>query len=106
MTLVDQTPNRGRVVAEQLKRLGVRGVLISAAAQGYIKELVCSIPQCLCPEEIGGRRYFEGVASDLSDWMPTADHFPKLKKDGGHRTVDNIGSRWTTCSPPRRSLRV
>jgi hypothetical protein len=82
-------PERGRVVAEQLKKLQVQGILITAAQKGYITELRCQMPECLCPDELGGRGYFEPVRGGLPDWMPTHEHFPRSKAKGGHRTVDN-----------------
>jgi len=82
-------PDRGRVVEGQLKELGVRGILITAAEQGYITALNCQMPECLCPEELGGRGYFEPVTRALPDWMPTHEHFPRSKAQGGHRTVEN-----------------
>ena len=82
-------PERGRVVAAKLKELGAKRSLIRAAEQGYITELVCKMPVCRCPEELGGAAYFEPVTAELSDWMPTFEHFPVPKRDGGHETVDN-----------------
>lgn len=65
------------------------GVLIIAAEQGKITELACQMSECLCPEELGGRGYFEPVTPELTDWMPSHEHAPKSKEAGGHRTVDN-----------------
>lgn len=87
--MVTSDPERSRVVAEQLKNLGVKGILITAAEQGRITELACQMPECLCPEECGGRGYFEPVTTELTDWSPTHEHFPRSKAKGGHRTVDN-----------------
>src|SRR5437899_8902178 len=41
------------------KALGVKGTLIKAAEQGYITQLACKMPECFCPEELGGACYFE-----------------------------------------------
>jgi hypothetical protein len=49
----------------------VKGILIKAAEQGYITQLACKMPECFCPEELGGACYFEPVTAELSDWMPT-----------------------------------
>jgi hypothetical protein len=76
-------PERGRVVAVRLKELGVKGILITAAEQGYITQLACKMPECFCPEELGGSSYFEPVTAELNDWMPTHEHFPLSKRDGG-----------------------
>ena len=89
MSRVELDPERGRAVAVELKELGVKGVLITAAEQGYIAQLACKMPECFCPEELGGASYFEPVTAELNDWMPTHERFPLSKRDGGHRLVDN-----------------
>lgn len=89
MSRVERDPERGRVVAAELRKRGVRGVLIQAAEQGYITELACQMPKCFCPEELGGASHFEPLTDDLSDWMPTHEHFPRSKRKGGHRVVEN-----------------
>ena len=89
MSSVDRDPERGRAVAARLKELGVKGILIKAAEQGYITQLACKMPECFCPEELGGACYFEPVTAELSDWMPTHEHFPLSKRESGKETVDN-----------------
>ena len=42
-------------VADQLRALNVKGILITAAEQGVITELRGAMPDCLCPEELVGR---------------------------------------------------
>jgi hypothetical protein len=98
--------DRGRAVAAALKKLGVmKGPLIRAAEEGFITELACKMPECFCPEELGGRTHFEPVLSDWgdwrSDWMPTHEHFPIPKRDGGRRTPDKSPRRG---DPPRRKF--
>lgn len=80
---------RGHEVAVLLKALGVTGILISAAQKGYITEFACKMPEYLCPKELGGNSYFEPVAHPSTDWMPTHEHFPRPKREGGHRDLDN-----------------
>jgi hypothetical protein len=75
MSRVELDPERGRAVAVELKQLGVKGILITAAEQGYITQLACKMPECFCPEELGGASYFEPVTAELNDWMPTHEHF-------------------------------
>ena len=94
MSRVERDPELGRAVAAELKALGVKKrELIRAAEQGYITELACKMPECFCPEELGGASYFAQVTNDWSDWrsdwMPTLEHFPVYKKDGGKAAVDN-----------------
>src|SRR3954463_8295562 len=107
MSRVDRDPERGRAVAAKLKALGVKKrELIRAAEQGYITELACKMPQCFCPEELGGAGYFEPVTDGYSDWSPTHEHFPLSKKDGGHRKVDNAILAHRLCNRLDYSKRV
>jgi hypothetical protein len=62
--------------------LGVKGILIKAAELGYITEVRYGMPECFCPEELGGAGYFEPVTTELSDWSPTQEHFPIPKRKG------------------------
>lgn len=93
MSRVEPDPERGKAVAAGLRDLGVKGPLIKAAEQGYITELACAMPECRCPEELGGASHFEPVTTDWSDWrsdwMPTLEHFPIPKREGGRQAVDN-----------------
>lgn len=110
MSRVERDPERGRAVAAELKKLGVKGVLVQAAEQGYITELSCQMPKCFCPEELGGACHFEPVTDDLSawtsDWMPTHEHFPRSKRGGGHRVVDNAVLAHRLCNRIDYSVEV
>lgn len=111
MSRVERDPERGRAVAAELKALGVKTrELIRAAEQGYITELACKMPECFCPEELGGPSYFAQVTNDWSDWrsdwMPTLEHFPVYKKDGGKAAVDNAILAHRLCNRIDHSLRV
>ena len=106
MSRVERDPERGRAAATRLKALGVKGILIKAAEQGYITQLACKMPKCFCPEELGGACYFEPVSDELSDWMPTHEHFPVSKKEGGKATVDNTILAHRLCNRIDHSLRV
>jgi hypothetical protein len=110
MSRVERDPERGRAVAAKLKELGVKGILIKAAEQGYITQLACKMPECFCPEELGGACYFEPVTNDWndwrSDWMPTLEHFPVSKKAGGKAAVDNAILAHRLCNRLDHSLRV
>jgi hypothetical protein len=110
MSRFERDPERGRAAAAKLKALGVRGILIKAAEQGYIRELACKMPECFCPEELGGACYFEPVTNDWSDWrsdwMPTLEHFPVSKKEGGKAAVDNAILAHRLCNRLDHSLRV
>jgi hypothetical protein len=99
-------PERGRAVALELSRLGAKKILIRAAEQGYITELACKMPTCFCPEELGGPTYFEPATAELSDWMPTHEHFPISKQDGGKEAVDNAILAHRLCNRIDYSIRV
>ena len=106
MSRVERDPERGRAAAAKLKALGVKGILIKAAEQGYITQLACKMPECFCPEELGGACYFEPVTAELSDWMPTHEHFPLSKREGGKVAVDNAILAHRLCNRIDHSLRV
>lgn len=74
--------------------LGVRGILWQLARDGQIVDLRCEMPQCYCPR---GRRYFDPTPPP-SDWSPTADHYPRLKAQGGHLTPDNVRLAHRLCN--------
>jgi len=78
--------------------LGVKGILIRAAEQGYIGEFSCAMPECFCPAELGGRSYFEPSGTPPTHWMATIGSFPILKEDGGHKTVDNVRLGHRLCN--------
>src|SRR3954449_1886487 len=106
MSRVERDPERGRAAAAKLKALGAKEMLVKAAEQGYITQVACKMPECFCPEELGGACYFEPVTPELSDWMPTHEHFPLSKKEGGRRTVDNAILAHRLCNRIGSSIRV
>src|SRR3954452_17340960 len=110
MSSVDRDPERGRAVAARLKELGVKGTLIKAAEQGYITQVACMMPKCFCPEELGAAFHFEPVTDNWrdwrSDWMPTLEHFPVSKKEGGRAAVDNAILAHRLCNRLDYSIRV
>jgi hypothetical protein len=91
-------PARGAEAARKLKALGVRGILVEAAERGYITQVTCRMPECFCPEELRGACYFELVTDELTDWMPTHEHFPRSKREGGHRSLDNAVLAHRPCN--------
>jgi hypothetical protein len=68
------------------------------------------MPECFCPEGLGGACYFEPVTNDWSDrrsaWMPTLEHFPVSKKEGGKAALDNAILAHRLCNRLDHSLRV
>lgn len=106
MSRIERDPERGRAAAAKLKALGATRILIRAAEQGYITQLVCKMPECFCPEELGGACYFEPVTPELSDWMPTHEHFPISKRNGGKVAVDNAILAHRLCNRIDYSISV
>jgi hypothetical protein len=98
MTRPPPDPARGAEAARKLKALGVKGILFQAAELGYITQVTCRMPECFCPEELGGACYFEPVTDELTDWMPTHEHFPRPKREGGHRSLDNAVLAHRLCN--------
>jgi hypothetical protein len=77
----------GDTLADKLRALGTRGVLVQMAKRGQIIELRCEMPMCYCHK---GRGYFEPKSTPLPSWAPTPDHYPRLKADGGHLDPWNV----------------
>src|SRR3954464_9594953 len=84
----------GETPVETLEALGVRGILRQLARDGQIIDVRCEMPQCYC---FRGRRYFEQI-SPGADWMPTADHYPRLKMHEGRLTADNVRLAHRVCN--------
>jgi hypothetical protein len=84
----------GETPVERLEALDVRGILWQLARDGQLIEVRCEMPQCYC---LRGRRYF-APRSPLTDWSPTADHYPRLKMHGGHLTPDNVRLAHKLCN--------
>src|SRR3954464_10776693 len=84
----------GASAVEQLETLGVRGILRQLARDGQLVDIRCEMPQCYC---FRGRRHFDPV-SPLSEWSPTADHYPRLKMHGGHLRPDNVRLGHKLCN--------
>jgi hypothetical protein len=91
-------PARGAEAARTLNSLGAKRVLIKAAELGYITDVKCGMPKCFCPEELGGAWYFEPVTHPGTDWMPTFEHFPISKREGGREGVDNAVLAHRLCN--------
>jgi hypothetical protein len=82
-------------LAEQLRSLGVKGILVTMAETGALAELRCMMPECYCPE---GRNHFDFKDHPPGPYAPTDDHHPTLKKDGGQRTLANTRLAHTRCN--------
>ena len=85
-------------MAKRLRALGVKGILVRAAELGYITEVKCGMPQCFCPEELGGVGYFAPRTNQWNDWEATLEHYPIAKLDGGRKAVDNAVLAHRLCN--------
>lgn len=85
----------GETVAEQLRALGTRGVLVQMAERGQIIELRCEMPKCYCHK---GRGHFDPRSTPLTSWAPSPDHYPRLKADGGHLVAWNVRLAHVLCN--------
>lgn len=82
-------------VADQLRALGVRGVLLQMAERGQILALRCEMPQCYHHK---GRKAFDQVTTPRTDWAPSPDHYPILKSAGGHLVPENVRLAHILCN--------
>lgn len=106
MTKPERDPKRGQAAAAKLKALGVKGVLIEAAEHGYITQVACKMPECFCPEELGGACHFDPVSSPMSDWAPNHEHFPDAKREGGRRRPENAVLAHVLCNRIDYSIQI
>jgi len=94
-------------VPEQLERLNASAFLIRAAKWRKLTRLECEMPECLCPEELGGSTHFEpAMRGRRSDWAPTNDHHPILRCDGGRESVENSRVAHRLCNRVDYSKRI
>ena len=85
----------GNTVADRLRELGVRGVLVQMAQRGQIVEVRCEMPTCYCPS---GRAHFDPKSHPPDLWDPSADHYPRLRSDGGHLVPWNVRLAHVLCN--------
>ena len=86
---------RGDPLEGRLRALGTRGVLVQMAQRGQINKLQCEMPNCYCHK---GRSHFDPKSTPMSDWAPSADHYPRLKADGGHLVPWNVRLAHVRCN--------
>lgn len=82
-------------VADQLRELGVKGVLVKMAERGQLLELQCEMPQCYHHK---GRGAFDAITTPRSKWAPSPDHYPILKSDGGKLRPENVRLSHIWCN--------
>jgi hypothetical protein len=82
-------------VADELRRLGVKGVLVQMAERGQLLALKCEMPQCYHHK---GRGAFDPVTTPRTKWAPSPDHCPILKSAGGHLVPENVRLSHVWCN--------
>lgn len=82
-------------VADQLRTLGVKGILVKMADSGQLTGLKCEMPQCYHHK---GRTAFDQAKSKPNSWAPSADHYPILKSAGGKLTPGNVRLAHVRCN--------
>ena len=84
-----------RSVADELRRLGVKGVLVQMAERGQLLAVKCEMPQCYHHK---GRAAFDEVTTPRTKWAPSPDHYPILKSAGGHLRPENVRLAHIHCN--------
>jgi hypothetical protein len=84
-----------RSVADELRRLGVKGVLVQMAERGQLLAVKCEMPQCYHHK---GRAAFDEVTTPRTKWAPSPDHYPVLKSAGGHLRPENVRLAHIYCN--------
>ena len=82
-------------IADQLRALGVKGVLVQMAERGQLLALKCEMPQCYHHK---GRGAFDEVTTPRTDWAPSPDHYPILKSAGGQLRPENVRLSHILCN--------
>ena len=82
-------------VADQLRALGMKGVLVQMAERGQILALRCEMPQCYHHK---GRGAFDPVTTPSTKWAPSPDHYPILRSVGGHLVPENVRLAHIRCN--------
>jgi len=82
-------------VADELRALGAKGVLVQMADRGQLLALKCEMPQCYHHK---GRGAFDPVTTPRTKWAPSPDHYPVLKSAGGHLVPENVRLSHVWCN--------
>jgi hypothetical protein len=82
-------------VADQLRALGVKGVLVQMAERGQLLAVKCEMPRCYHHK---GRGAFDPVTTPRTKWAPSPDHYPILKSAGGRLVPENVRLAHIWCN--------
>src|SRR3954462_15851252 len=80
-------------IADQLRTLGVKGVLVRMAERGQLLALKCELPQCYHHK---GRGAFDPVTTPRSKGAPSPAPYPIIKSAGGKfvREIVRLSHIW------------
>lgn len=94
-----------KTVADQLRDLGVsdKHVLMRMAESGQLLAVRCEMPQCYHHQ---GRAAFDRVTTPRTNWAPSPDHYPVLKKDKGKLKPENVRLSHIWCNQRDYSWRT
>lgn len=71
-------------------------VLILAVFEGTIVEMMCAMPECLCPY---GRAHFDRKGDPRrGQWAPSADRWPVPGREGGEYVPSNVRLSHLRCN--------
>jgi hypothetical protein len=97
--MIDRVTNQGgEALDEQLRTLGVSGVLVRMAERGQLLKLQCEMPKCYCHK---GRGWFEPKAVPLRTGLlplTTTRHLSPTAASWSRGTFD-----WLTCPATART---
>ena len=82
-------------VADRLRALGVKGVLVQMAERGQLLAVKCEMPRCYHHR---GRGAFDPVTTPRTKWAPSPDHYPILKSAGGRLVPENVRLAHIWCN--------
>lgn len=90
-------------VLQRLEDLKVRGEIVRMARRGQLHEVRCEMATCYCSK---GRGHFDPRSTPMKKWALNADHYPRLKVDGGTLTPGNIRLAHVLCNREDYSWRI
>jgi len=106
MSRVERDPERGRAAAAKLKALGVKGILIKEAEQGYITQLACKMPECFCPSSLEARATSSRSPMNGATGCPPSSTSQSPRNRAARRPWDNAILAHRLCNRLDHSLRV
>ena len=82
-------------VADQLRKLGMKGVLVQMAERGQLLALKCEMPQCYHHK---GRGAFDPVTTPRTKWAPSPTTTRSSSRPAGTSFPENVRLSHTWCN--------